>query len=92
MSIFNQIVSTLGGRDVTTTGDYKVMAAVPAAARSLASTLLNLVPLDVLIPLAISAALKVATSGTGNRSKQIKKILIQVAKGVSDQFPGEVCS
>ena len=88
--MFNQTV-TSGGKDVTTTGDYKALAAAPFVAKSLASSIINIIPLDLLIPLAISAALKVATNGTGNRSKQIKTILIQVAKGVEAQFPGEVC-
>ena len=89
--MFNQPVLTTGGRDVTTTGDYKAFAAAPSAAKTIASSIINLIPLDLLIPLSISAALKVATSGTGNRSKQIKSILIQVAKGVESEFPGEVC-
>lgn len=86
-----QPVKTPGGRDVTTTGDFKAMAAVPQVANSFASTLVNLIPIDILIPIAVSVALRVATQGTGTRSKRIKDILIQVAKGIDNEFPGNVC-
>jgi hypothetical protein len=71
--MFNQPVLTSGGRDVTTTGDYKALASVPSVAKSLASTIINMVPLDFLIPMVI------------------KGLLIQVSKGMENQFPGEVC-
>jgi hypothetical protein len=87
-----EIVKTSGGRDVTTTGDYKALLHAPTQAQhSLAGSLINLIPMDVLLPLVISAALKIATSGTGTRSKQIKKVLIQVAQSTESTFPGEVC-
>lgn len=85
-------VKTTGGRDVTTTGDFKTLAAAPKAATSLASTILNLIPIDILLPMAISVAIRVATNGTGTRSAKIKKVLISVAVGIEAEFPGEVCT
>jgi hypothetical protein len=80
-----------GGNDVTTTKDYKAFAAAPAAATSLASSILNLIPIDVILPLALSVAIKIATTGTGSRATKVKALLIKLAKAVENEFPGEVC-
>lgn len=91
MRAMNKIIKTVDGKDVTLTNDYKALAAAPKAATGLAATFLNLIPIDILLPMAISVAIRVATSGTGTRSAKIKKVLIVSAQGIANEFPDEVC-